>query len=91
MKVKSEIIQKEAGPVCETSQVFTLYKTLILHTLLDIHYISTIITLTVLCRMSVIQMKPLTHVWSCTWPLWLQEVSVSIDVLEVNPFSLENV
>jgi hypothetical protein len=91
MKVKSEIIQKEAGPVCKTGQSFNFYKTLILHTLLDIHYKSTIITLTVLCKMSVIQMKPLTHVWSCIWPLWLQGVQVSRDVLEANPFSLENV
>lgn len=91
MKVKSEIIQKEAGAVCKTSQLFNLYKTLILHTLLDIHYKSTIITLTVLCKMSVIQLKPLTHAWSCIWPLLLQGVSVSRDVLETNLFSLENV
>jgi len=91
MKVKSEIIQKEAGPVCKTRQLFNLYKTLILHTMLDIHYKSTITTLTVLCKMSVIQLKPLTHVWSFIWSLWLQGVSVSRDVLEANSFSLENV
>lgn len=89
--VKSEIIQKEVDTVCKTSQLFPLHKTLILHTLLDIHYISTVITLTVLCKMSVIKLQPLTHVWSCIWSLWLQGISASRDVLEVNPFSLENV